>query len=488
MLRDFVVALGFLGRDPTDSGGVGQGLASLVRAFQAQAGGFLLRAGAAPGCRLVARVGEKADLRHLRTSGERLALQALGEGRVLLRREAQGSLLAAPFEISPVESAALVLLRRGSGIPDFSDVERVALQGGVEILSRAVSRPRLEARLVELAAELERREYRLFAINHVARVLGSVLELEELLRHLADMVCEVVTARSTVICLYHEEDGTLRSRCMKTLEEPDRLEFKAVPGEAFLDWVRGFEGRTSPVVSTDDPQVAQVFPELARELARNALLLFTPLVFKGRLLGLLAVGDRYAGGPYGQRDREFLSTLAPLASNALSNAHLYDLAIHDTTTGLYMGHYLRQRLREEVKRAQRYGFPVSLVMVDLDHFKRVNDTFGHLAGDQVLRELAGVLTRDSRHDIDVVARYGGEEFVLLLPETPLSGALVVAERIRHGVMEHRFYGGRLRLTTSAGVASLPEDAVTWEGLLARADEELYRAKAAGRNCVFSRQS
>lgn len=487
-LQDFVVGLGFLGRDPVDPEGAGQGLASLVRAFQAQAGGYLRRSGAVPGFQMLARVGDEGNLRLLRIRAQGLARQALEEGRVLLRPEDEGSLLAAPFEISPVESVALVLLRRGKGVQAFGDVERVALQGGVEILSRAVSRPRLEARLVELAAEVERREYRLFTINHVARVLGSVLEMEDLLQHLADMICEILTARSTMICLYQEEDGTLRSRCVKTLEGPAHLEFTVALSEAFLEWVRGFEGRTSPVVSGDDVQLQEMFPDLATELVRSDQVLFTPLVFKGRFLGLLAVGSRYTGGQYGQRDREFLSTLAPLASNALSNAHLYDLAIHDTTTGLYMGHYLRQRLREEVKRARRYGFPVSLIMVDLDHFKRVNDTLGHLAGDQVLRELAGVLAHDSRQDIDVVARYGGEEFVLLLPETPLPGALVVAERIRRGVMEHQFFGGRLRLTTSAGVASLPEDAVTWEQLLARADAELYRAKAAGRNCVFSRQS
>ena len=131
--------------------------------------------------------------------------------------------------------------------------------------------------------------------------------------------------------------------------------------------------------------------------------------------------------------------------------------------------------------------PVSVIMFDLDYFKKVNDTLGHLTGDQVLRELAGVLLHGSRQEIDVIARYGGEEFVMLLPETPLPGALVVAERIRHNVMEHQFCGGRLRLTTSAGVASLPEDADSYEQLLARADAELYRAKAAGRNCVFSRE-
>ncbi len=407
LLRDFAVGLGALSREPLDARGAGQALGNLVGAFRAHAGGYFLRPKSGVESELLAEVGEGDDLLILRAKAEPLAGRAIEEGRALLRETGGLSMLAAPLGLGGQAAAALVLLRRGVGVQPFTDVDRAALQGGVEVLSQALGRPRLEARLIHLATELERREYRLFTINHMARVLGSVLEMDDLLRQLSDMVCEIITAESTVICLFQEEDGLLRTRCVRTLEDPRSVDFELPLREAFLDWVRSFEGRTSPVVAADDPRVQQVFPELTRELVGHDLVLFTPLAYKERFLGVLAVGRKYTGDRYGERDREFLSTLAPLASNAMSNAHLYDLAIHDTTTGLYMGHYFRQRVREEVKRAQRYGCPVSVIMFDLDYFKRVNDTLGHLTGDQVLRELAGVLMHGSRQEIDVIARYGG---------------------------------------------------------------------------------
>lgn len=169
---------------------------------------------------------------------------------------------------------------------------------------------------------------------------------------------------------------------------------------------------------------------------------------------------------------------------ALMSAYkeIEQLAITDSLTELYNRRFFNQRIVQEVERAKRFHTPLSSVMIDVDYFKGLNDTHGHLTGDSVLRVIADVLKAEIRQ-IDIAARFGGEEFILLLPETLKDGAAVLADRIRVAVMEHDF--GRVgRVTVSAGVAELPDsDEATPEHLINLADGALYRAKMAGRNRV-----
>ena len=160
------------------------------------------------------------------------------------------------------------------------------------------------------------------------------------------------------------------------------------------------------------------------------------------------------------------------------------LTITDPLTGCYNRRYLDERLREEVLRSQRSARPLSLVVADIDHFKRINDTLGHPAGDRVLKGMAEILLSEMRAQIDWVARLGGEEFVVLLPDTPLEAAGRVAERLRLAVEATVFTLGKheIRVTASFGVAARVESD-TASSLLARADAMLYKAKAANRNAV-----
>lgn len=174
-----------------------------------------------------------------------------------------------------------------------------------------------------------------------------------------------------------------------------------------------------------------------------------------------------------------------------ANAKLADQSLTDPLTGLRNRRFFDERLPEEFRRAQRYGDHLSLIMIDLDHFKSVNDRFGHLAGDAVLRE-TGSLIRASIRDPDICSRYGGEEFAVILPKTHLSGALAVAERVwkELGAKEYAVQGppgqpSRVRVTASLGVAFYPSREVTSvELLVATADKALYEAKAKGRNRVI----
>jgi len=165
---------------------------------------------------------------------------------------------------------------------------------------------------------------------------------------------------------------------------------------------------------------------------------------------------------------------------------LIERANRDSLTGLSNHRYFQETLRSEIKRAERYGRAVSVIMLDIDDFKTLNDTHGHLAGDKVLEDMAHVLVGGTRVDIDLVARYGGEEFAIILPETDAKAAGYLAERIRKSVKNHIFIGeggGELKVTISLGVAQTPVHASNAEGLVMAADLALYRSKALGKDRV-----
>ncbi|HNW91687.1 MAG TPA: diguanylate cyclase [bacterium] len=221
-----------------------------------------------------------------------------------------------------------------------------------------------------------------------------------------------------------------------------------------------------------------------------------PVIAQGKAIGVLVLGDRAVDG-----DKEFdaeavilFQTLATSAGSALDNARLYELAITDELTRVYIRRFYNQRLNEEIDKAANEQAPLSLIMLDIDHFKRFNDTFGHQTGDRVLIALAHLLRETVRGmDVqgaerrrDIVARYGGEEFSLILPNTPLAGGLLVAERLRHNIesfQELRSDDGKvLSVTISLGVAEW-QPGQQPEHLIHCADEALYEAKHRGRNRV-----
>lgn len=166
---------------------------------------------------------------------------------------------------------------------------------------------------------------------------------------------------------------------------------------------------------------------------------------------------------------------------------LRQLAITDGLTGLYNYRYFKEQLLQELKRAQRHSLNISVVMIDIDHFKQYNDKNGHPAGDVVLKDIARLL-RDNIRNIDLAARYGGEEFSLILIETDKPSAKIVSEKIRKLVEDYGFaYESSQpdgKLTISTGVATFPEDGEDFDTLVSKADQRLYRAKEAGRNLIF----
>jgi diguanylate cyclase (GGDEF)-like protein len=217
--------------------------------------------------------------------------------------------------------------------------------------------------------------------------------------------------------------------------------------------------------------------------------LAVPLIHAGQVIGVLDV-ETTAERPLQPYDRDLIGSLA--GQVALTIAHAKHVArvevqaITDDLTGLFNYRYFRTLLDREYKRAARYKRPLSLILLDIDNFKRYNDTNGHSLGNEALRQVADILRNVSR-DVDCVVRYGGEEFIVLLPETGLAEAQVLAERIREAVAEHPFVNRACQpggmLTVSLGVAGYPFDAGSDSELLEHADTALYLAKRTTRNCV-----
>lgn len=217
-----------------------------------------------------------------------------------------------------------------------------------------------------------------------------------------------------------------------------------------------------------------------------------PLVCRGRIFGAVVGFDRRpasrepAIAPSVQRMIEVVLEPAAVAlENALRIARAEALSVTDDLTSLYNSRYLSQVLRRETKRATRNGRPLSLLFIDLDGFKSVNDRHGHLCGSKALVEAAAVI-RHSARETDMIARYGGDEFALLLPDTGSDGAKAVGERIRERVAAHRFLeseGLAVRLTASVGVATLPDVATSVEALVRAADMAMYRVKGRGKNGI-----
>lgn len=212
-----------------------------------------------------------------------------------------------------------------------------------------------------------------------------------------------------------------------------------------------------------------------------------PMKLRGRLVGMFNV-LRPKVGSITDADVRLLRTLASYTALAIAHAEmtvrLRDLSVTDELTGVANRRLLMERVARETERARRTERPLSALMVDLDHFKRVNDEHGHLKGDEVLRALSRTLVENVRR-LDTVGRYGGEEFVVLLPDSSKAQAVGVAEKLRAAVQEMTGPLPGVRLTVSIGVATLPDDAVSGDALLDAADRALFTAKRAGRNRVVA---
>lgn len=213
--------------------------------------------------------------------------------------------------------------------------------------------------------------------------------------------------------------------------------------------------------------------------------LVVPLKAKGSVNGIIILGEQIAGEGYNDEEREYILNIAVLAAIAINNAFLFEMTTTDMMTKLKMKHYFYTILDEHLEKARSGAKPLCLMMLDIDFFKKFNDTYGHNCGDEILKRVAALVHENVR-SIDLAARYGGEEFVVLLPDTDLPHATKIAERIRKSVQDDvlAYEGQELSVTISIGVAKYDgERDIAGKYLVDRADKALYLSKQEGRNRV-----
>lgn len=331
--------------------------------------------------------------------------------------------------------------------------------------------------------ELDRKAYNLFVLYHASRTLSSVMDVQELSKLSLDMTGEVVRTKWGLFYLMNEGQEHLSLRAVKGVDAkqvPEHLEL----GDGFVEWTTGKTETKSFQELRQSLLWTHAFPKI-NDLAFLKPAFVVPIFHKIQFVGLLILGEKSDEGAFSENDLELLSTIASLSANAIVNAHLYELAILDGATQLFVVRYFKQRMVEEMKRATRYTQPLAFIMLDIDYFKNVNDAYGHLVGDKVLIKVADIIRECTREFIDLPCRYGGEEFAILLPETDSFGAYHVAERIREGVQNASFLDAKLKLTISGGIACYPADATEPEALIEKADLALYEAKRSGRNIIMA---
>lgn len=354
---------------------------------------------------------------------------------------------------------------------NFFDAETIDL---LTLFSTQASIALENARLYSLE---QKRRSQLEAINAIARQTTAVLERDELLRKVCTLILQSFPVDHVVLTLREGEKLVVAAhegKLTPTIEMGGALPADEGIGGRALATAR------AAVVNdvAKDPAYIAGFTETKSEMC-------LPLISFGTQLGVVCL-ESATTGSFEQTDVQPLESVADIIATAIQNANYFEqakaLANVDGLTGAYNRRFFESKLAEELERASRYGKQLAVVMLDIDHFKRLNDEFGHLLGDEVLRQVSA-LFRAQLRKLDFVCRYGGEEFVLLLPETSGEDALAVAEKVRRAIEAHAFPGVPRPVTVSIGVAECPTHGLTRDEVVKAADSALYASKQGGRNRV-----
>ncbi len=322
------------------------------------------------------------------------------------------------------------------------------------------------------------------------QTIGAVLKLEDMYPVIFEAVKKLMKTEYFSIALVDRERATIRDVFIYDREEPIELQERSIEKGLFGKVIKEGKSRiwhhfTREMVESSGAVL--VGNDNGEDVSQSIIIV--PLRTRTGVVGVISA-QSYTPNMYDELDMEALELLGANAAVAIENAQLFNtmqnMAITDDLTGLFNRRKFYEVASQEFERSKRYTRPLSVIMLDIDHFKRVNDTYGHAVGDQVLQGLAGVVSGKLRQ-VDILARYGGEEFVIMLPETALEDAMLTAERLRQvtadAVLPTRV--GNMSITISLGVVTQDKNCRNLEELLDRSDQALYACKRSGRNKVAS---
>ena len=319
--------------------------------------------------------------------------------------------------------------------------------------------------------------------------LNQSLKLEVVIGALSSMVYTLISNSSGVALFYLIDNQQQKLNLVYSLKDDPGLVVLSKEGDLFDQWVLRHSSQL--IIENLKNDFRFDADSLDGQQMRSVLsLISSPLISNHSLLGLLRLESKKADF-FNQDDLRFLSLVSDLGSVALENSLLFqktqDLAIHDSLTTLYTRGYFIDRLKDEIRRAQRRDQHLSLMMIDIDFFKQYNDKFGHIVGDLVLKKM-GILLKDSLSEFDpLICRFGGEEFLVMLSGIDKKKSLIIAEELRQRIQKEKIMLRRqdTHITVSIGVASLPLDTKDQDELVQKADKAMYAAKEKGRNQVCS---
>jgi len=320
-------------------------------------------------------------------------------------------------------------------------------------------------------------------LNELGALAGLSQDFRETINSVLEILERVVGNEIGVVLLFEEEKAVVRLAADISEEELEEIKRKSI--EAAHDY--GHEIKNAERIEFIVYGKGSVISDTAKE-KRTFAIANIPLTAQKKVIGILLLGSP-ASPVFLRHAQRILGIVQNQVTIVIDNARLYEaarqLAITDGLTKIYNHRFFQELFEKEFKRSDRYNTIFSLIMLDIDHFKRINDTYGHLCGDEILKGLASIV-KGCLRSMDIVARYGGEEFAILLPETNGGEAVQTAERIRRTVESNTFMGTEkgLHITVSQGVATYPSPGIhARSDLIAKADKALYEAKESGRNKV-----
>jgi diguanylate cyclase (GGDEF)-like protein len=326
----------------------------------------------------------------------------------------------------------------------------------------------------------------LHALYEVSKSFSTLLDVDRVMETALNTAADICNCDSSYLAIAEGNDKKFHVRAWRGpsrgMEKPEYLE------DELAAWV--WENK-KPIRYTRGQKDKSLnsFSRKEGMLGSTQSFLMLPLLVGQDILGVIRLNSTKPD-TYQEYDQDVLSTLANQTAMVLENAlmvrQIHDMAIRDGLTGLYNHRYFQEKLAEEIIKAERYNKDLSLALLDVDHFKKFNDSYGHQEGDKVLRSVSEVIQATVRDKIDTVARYGGEEFAVIVPESDGNVGKDLVERIRKNVEGYLFENNGkslYRVTVSIGIASYPFDARDQKVLIQLADQALYEAKNSGRNCV-----